>query len=106
MRALVLLGALVIGCSDGALAPEAMAVAPIPDMTVVVKPDLRMTNNMPLGCGGVVNCLMGGDPQDCLSRATPTATMLLNDMVVCGTRACVDVDAGAGDCVNEDDQSQ
>jgi hypothetical protein len=106
MRALVLLGALAVaGCSDGALAPDDLAVAPIADMTVMVKPDLRM-NIMPLGCGSVVQCLMSGNAQDCLSRATPTAQMLLNDMLVCGVRACVDTDGGAGDCVDEDDQSQ
>ena len=34
------------------------------------------------------------------------ATMLLNDMLTCGVNACVDTDAGAGDCVDETDQSQ
>jgi hypothetical protein len=110
MRALVLLGAVatifaVGGCNDEGLAPEDMAVAPMPDMSMAPKPDLRM-NQTPLGCAGVVQCLMGGNAQDCLARATPTATMLLNDMLLCGVRACVDTDAGAGDCLDDDDQSQ
>jgi hypothetical protein len=77
---------------------------PPEDMAVMMKIDMRM-KPMPLGCAGIVQCLQSGGGE-CFMNATPMGLSLLQAMFDCGVSKCLPNDAGIGECVDEQDQSQ
>jgi len=105
MRVVALLFLVMASCGESGLGIEDLSVPEDLSAPVDLKPKADMAMP-PLGCAGVVQCLMGGTSSaNCLARATPTGQMLLNDMFACGVSTCIDTDAGTGDCVDENDQS-
>jgi hypothetical protein len=109
IRLLLCLGFIALGCNNSnnntGSGGEDMSVAT--DMTMAM-PDMAMPANTPLGCNGVLQCLMGGGAgaAGCLARATPKAQGLLAQLIDCGKAACGDYDGGPGSCAGASDQSQ
>jgi hypothetical protein len=111
IRLLLCLGCFTLGCNSskegvGSGGGEDLAVSADLSSTL---PDMSMAPTTPLGCAGVIQCLMGagaGGMASCLTRATPHAAMLLGALVDCGKAACESSDGGSGSCSGPQDQSQ